>query len=255
MTTGFGGNNGVMAPADGGFPAAPGSPAGMQAELFGGGQQGGFGFGGMNNYQPQMQSPYGPQQGGFGGYGGQQGGFGGFGQQQGYGGGFGGYGGQPQFNPYQQFQQQQQFQPAYNPYQQQQFQPAYNPYQQQFQPQMMSPYGPPQGRGGFGGGMQDAMQRRYAQPGQDYRDVAPDQMRQGFDRRYGDRGGDMQVGGLGALAQQRSATMDMPPDYSYGSRMPDYMSRLRGRAGQSDSMARAQQQLQAAAANLPERIA
>jgi hypothetical protein len=157
---------------------------GGMAGGFGGQQQGGFGFGGMNNFQPQMQSPYGPQQGGFGGYGGQQGGFGGFGQQQGYGGGFGGFGGgqqyqqqqqqfQPQFNPYQQQQQQ------YNPYQQQQ----YNPYQQQqFQPQMQNPYGPPQGRGGFGGGIDMRQlqndQRRFAQPGQDFREVSPRQIYQ-----------------------------------------------------------------------------
>jgi hypothetical protein len=64
---------------------------------------------------------------------GQQGGFGGMG---GYGGGYGG----------QQYQQQ-----GLPMYMQQQ-QPQYNPYQQQqFQPQMQSPFGFPQGRGGFGG--------------------------------------------------------------------------------------------------------
>ena len=153
-------------------------------------------FGRMNNYQPQMQNPYGPQQGGFGGYGGGQ-----------------------QFNPYQQFQQ-----PQFNPYQQFQ-QPQFNPYQAQ----MMSPYGPPQGgfggyggfggfggfggyggRGGFGGGMDRGFDR-------------------GFDRGYGggaggyagrgDRGGwgrrsDVRVGGGGLSSLIENTNQGEPTDPS-----------------------------------------
>jgi hypothetical protein len=118
--------------------------------MFGGQQQGGFGgFGGQQGGfgMPQMQSPYGPQQGGFGG------GFGGFG------GGFGGG-----FNPYQQ-QMQSPYGPqmggfgggfggmmggGFNPYQQGMMggfggmMGGFNPYQ------MQSPKGPQMG--GFGGG-------------------------------------------------------------------------------------------------------
>ena len=67
----------------------------QQQQGYGGGFGGGMG-GGFNPYQQQMQSPYGPQMGGMGGYGGGfGGGMGGFGRGRGMGRGMGGYGGGP----------------------------------------------------------------------------------------------------------------------------------------------------------------
>jgi hypothetical protein len=149
-----------------GFGGLASKPANVQGG-FGGQQQGGFADliaqqqGG--GYMPQMQSPYGPQQGGFGGgfgggfqspYGPQMGGFGGYGQQMG---GFGGYGQQMGgfgggmmgggFNPYQQGMMGG-FGGGFGGG----MGGGFNPYQ------MQSPYGPQMGGmggygGGFGGGM------------------------------------------------------------------------------------------------------